>query len=269
MPAPPYTLLALIKRAMRLIGVVNIGTPYLPPDEAQTGLEAMNGMVDAWQIERLMIYTVSRSLFPLNVGQPSYEIGPNADPVLGWVAQRPIYIEGAGVIYAGAAGAYADEIPVRVLTLKEWRNEVVKGLTTGGNIVTKIYFDNGFTNPNGTVTGAGGASDVGSGVVYVWPITAQAGQMALYLPQAVSEFTSINQTVALPPGYRRALAYNLAVEIAPEFDTEPSDVVVGIAQESKANLKRANVHLDKLSCDPAMTGGRRGGANGFNIYDGQ
>jgi hypothetical protein len=263
MATPPYTVLDLITRAMRLLRVLNIGTPPNAAEE-QDGLEALNAMTDDWAIQRLLIYTTARLVFGLNAGQPSYEIGPNADPDLGWVAQRPVYIEGAGLIYA--AGGTPVELPVHVMTLKEWRNVRTKSLETGGQILTDIYYDSGFTNPDGSTTGLDGAGDTGSGVVWVYPIVTATGEIALYLPQAVSQFSSINQTVALPPGYRRALAYNLAVEFASEFDVEPSDVVIAIAQESKANLKRANVHLDKLSCDPALTQGRR---RGFNIYSGE
>jgi hypothetical protein len=247
-----YTVLNLIKRSMRLLGVLEVGREPSAAEE-QDGLEALNAMVDSWATERLAIYTSARLVFALNAAQQAYEIGPNADPVLGWVAQRPLYIEGAGLLYA--TGGESFERPVHILTLAEWRMERSKGLST--SVVTKLYYDYGFTDANTS------ASDAGSGTVWLWPIPSAGGAIALYLPQAVSQFTSINQTLALPPGYQRALAYNHAVEYAPEFTTEPSEAVVAIAQESKANIKRANVHLDKLRCDVMPSRHR------FNIYTGE
>jgi len=247
------TFLKLAKRAMRLLGVLEVG---LEPtaDEEQDLLEGGNAMVDAFALERLLIYTVARSVFALNAGQASYEIGPNADPTLGWVAQRPTYIEGAGLLFS--LGSQTSEQPIQILTPAEWRRERLKGFST--SLVTKLFYDHGFTNPNSA------GADVGSGTVFPWPIPAGVGAIALYLPQSVLEFTSINQAVALPAGYKRALAYNLAVEIAGEFDTTPSDTIVAIAMESKALIKRANFHPEKLG-----TGLGTGGGGGFNIYVGE
>jgi hypothetical protein len=101
----------------------------------------------------------------------------------------------------------------------------------------------------------------------VWPIPSGVGNITLYIPQSVQQFTSLNQTIALPPGYRRALAYNLAIEVAAEFDVTPSQVVVAVAIDSKNQIMNANLRLNKLKCDPAMT--QRHGTNRFNIFVGE
>ena len=246
-----YTVLNLIQRAMRMLGVIQVGRKPTT-DEGQDGLTALNSMVDSWALERLMIYTSARSVFPLNANQNSYEIGPKAAD---WVAQRPIYIEGAGLLYA--TGVQTFERPIKILTPAEWRLERSKSLST--TVVTKLFYDNGFSNPNST------ADDVGSGNVFVWPIPSGVGAAALYLPTAVSQFTSVNQALALPPGYQRALASNLAIEYSPEFGPEaaPSEALIAIAMESKANIKRANVHLDPVQVNLPGSHGR------FNIYTGE
>ena len=83
-------------------------------------------------------------------------------------------------------------------------------------------------------------------------------------PQELTQPATLSTELHFPPGYMRAFAYNLAMEIAPEFGVEPSPQVQRIAMTSKRNLKRINNPYDVMSLPYAIVANRQR----FNIYAG-
>ncbi len=236
------TVLDLITRAMRLLGAINIGDVPTAPEQ-QDALLALNAMVDAWATERLMMFTSGRNIYNLAQGQQVYQIGPLGPD---WIAPRPEYVDAAGLLLVNSDPTQVIEVPLEVLrTDKEWARIRAKGIPS--QLPTKLYYDRGFST---------GVGNLGSGNVAFWPVPTFANQIALYTPTIVSQFTGLTQTISLPPGYARCLPYCLAIEMAPEFDREPSEVVVAVAMSSKDSLKRANLQLDTLRTDlPRGEGG--------------
>lgn len=235
----------LINRSLRLLGAINIGDPPTAP-EAQDALLALNGMVDAWANERLMIYTTARNLYNLAPDQQVYQIGPSGPD---WIGPRPTRIDAAGLLLGNSDPTQVYERPLAVIrTDKDWAAFRIKGLQS--TLPLGLYYDRWYSNPDSAT------SPVGSGNIAVWPVPTAVNQVALYTPVAVSQFTALTQTIALPPGYQRALTYNLAIELAPEFDREPSDVVVAIAEQSKAGIKRVNAPsaIGRMRTDPVLRG---------------
>jgi hypothetical protein len=236
----PSTVLDLIKSSMRLIKALNVGDQPTA-DEEQDGLDALNVMVDGSGTEALMKWSSVRQVFNTVAGQPSYAIGPSGPD---WIVPTwPEQIDQAFAL-VGSGGQVSEQY-VRVLTPYEWGRESLKSLSS--TQVTKIYYDRAFVN--------------GSGNVFTWPIPQTSGQMALWLAQAIGQFTSVNQTISFPPGYKRYMKFNLALELAAEFGAEPPASVVAIALDSKNTLQVANLRLN-----PLRSGLCRGGL--FNILTG-
>ena len=75
-----------------------------------------------------------------------------------------------------------------------------------------------------------------------------------------SEFSTLSAESVLPTSYTRALRYNLAVEIGPEYSAPLDPRTIDIADKSLKKIKAGNLvrRVNKLSCDNAITGSRSG-----------
>jgi hypothetical protein len=100
--------------------------------------------------------------------------------------------------------------------------------------------------------------------MYVYPRPTQVLDWHFISVQELTQPATLATELFFPPGYMRAFAYNLAMEIAPEFGVEPSPQVQRIAMTSKRNLKRINNPYDVMSLPYAVVANRQR----FNIYAG-
>lgn len=202
----------IIKRAMRLLGVLpSGGTPTT--DEYADALEALNALLDSWRNEKLMCYAFrDESITPV-ASQSNYTIGDTGD----LATNRPVAIESAYVI--SSAVSY----PITMRNELEYAAITSKASTA--DIPTDAYYNP--TMPNGTL--------------WVWPVpTLTTPTIHIITRTPMLAFSTTATTAQLPPGWEEAMATNLAISIAPEYEREPSATVRKMAMESKANIKRIN-----------------------------
>ena len=219
----------IINRALRLIGKLAAGETAESEDTADA-LTALNAMLDAWRLERLMVYALQDQSLSMVATQQTYTIGPSGN--LNTV--RPVKIEQAFMRKSDT------DTDVRILDDMEWFSIVDKTATS--DIPTKAYY-------NPTMT---------TGTLYVWPIPNAVNVMHLITWTPFTAFSAAADTVTLPPGYEKALAYNLAVEIAPEYETDAPASVIALAISSKASVKRVNSKPIKAYTElPYLVGGYR------------
>jgi len=76
--------------------------------------------------------------------------------------------------------------------------------------------------------------------LYFFPNPSQAGSLHLWCDDIFSSFATTNTAVSLPQGYVRALKWNLALELAPEYNRPITPALSMAAKESKAALKALN-----------------------------
>ena len=94
--------------------------------------------------------------------------------------------------------------------------------------------------------------------------------LVLYYRQQLDTGLGLTDLLSVPPGYLRALRYNLAIESASDFGVVPSPVTIAIAKESKAVIAQGNDNEPaNLAPDQDLTaiGGNTG--RRYNVRSGQ
>lgn len=233
----------IINSALRKINSLAIGE--VPQgQESLDGLWTLNQMVDAWQIERLMIYAIVRTLndsfnnpLALVSGQQTYPTGltlnSSGNPISvagNFNIPRPTKIEGVGLIWL-ANPIQPLELQMTMYTYDQWAGIPVKAVTS--TIPNIVWDDNQFPFRN----------------LNFWPIPTIQSQIALYIWQQLSQFPTLTTQFIFPPGYIRAIVHNLAIELSGEYNVPAPPQVAAIAMESKAWVKNINTPLIDLRVD--------------------
>lgn len=167
----------LIYDAYRSLAVLRPGQS--PSDDAcDDALRSLNDMLDAWQLERLMVYGIRGTAYALT-GAPPWTLGPAG--TLG--ETRPLRVESAGLIHSGSP-----ETDLPVLTLDGYRAQRCG-----------VYIDGGYPLSN----------------VYVNPSPSGGESLVLYSWAPISQFAHLDERVDFAPGYAKALRWCLAAELIP------------------------------------------------------
>jgi len=227
-----------INRALRLLGVLAEGeTPSAAV--SQDALAALNQMVDSWNTERLSVFSTQDQVFSWPASVRSRTLGPSGD----FVGNRPILLDDA--TYFRDPGTNVS-FGIKIINQQQYDGIAVKTVTSTYPQVLWINM----TYP-----------DV---EMYIYPVPTRLLEWHFVSVDELTNPATLATTLAFPPGYLRAFAYNLAMEIAPEFGVEPSPQVQRIAMTSKRNLKRINNPDDVMSLPYSIVASR----NRYNIFAG-
>lgn len=241
------TSLQMMTRAARLIRV--LGTDVLlTSQEAADGLYALNSMLDAWGVDRFMVYQIQQTTHSWASGSASRTIGVGGN----FNVARPIKIEPQGNFFRDSSD---NDYPVRVYPREVY--DSIIGKTDGGSIPSCLFYDDGY--PTRTL--------------YAYPVPGETVTLHLnhWLPLQV--FDTLTEEIALPPGYQAAIEENLAVFWAPEWGGAAMAAAQGLEKRAallKSNLKSLNAPSLVATLDPAIsaTGDRFGSAGSSHIQSG-
>ena len=253
----------LLGGAHRLLGLVNSGN-VLPEAVYQDNLVALNQMIDSWSTERLAVFCTQDQTY---FWEPNFRIrtlGPTGDFVFILANQSDTPIVTQGEDYIGVDDATTQRpilledstyfrdpsnnvsFGIRFINQLQYNNIAVKTVTS---TYPQVMFVN-MTFPNITLA--------------VYPVPSKMLEFHFISVQPLANPTTLETNLEFPPGYLRAFRYNLALELAPEFNVEPSSEVRRIAMYSKRNLKRIN-NPDDIMAMPYSVIARR---NRYNIFAG-
>jgi hypothetical protein len=255
----------LLNGAHRLLGLVNSGN-VLPEAVYQDNLIALNQMIDSWNTERLAVFCTQDQTYLWDAGFRVRTLGPTGDFVylLATQSQDPIVTQGNDFIaVSGDPSGSGRPIllddstyfrdpstnvsyGIKFINQLQYNNIAVKTVTS---TYPQVMFVN-MTFPNITMS--------------VYPVPSKTLEFHFISVQPLSNPATLETELLFPPGYLRAFRYNLALELAPEFNAQPSPEVRRIAMYSKRDLKRINNPRDVMSMPYSLMARR----NRYNIYAG-
>jgi hypothetical protein len=232
----------IITSALKRIGAI-AATESPSAEDAATGLEALNLLIDQWQTERLTVFTLTRATWTITSGTAAYTVGAGGDVNV----TRPTSSGTVTIKFINTSSSPSTEYQCTALTDQAYQAIPQKDLTSP--LPTSAYY-----NPTFGATGLG--------TITFWPVpTSTTLQGVIYAPAPLGEAATGSTALYLPPGYRRFYVTNLAVELASSFNRPLSEDLVMSARDSKAAVKRANNRLADLFIDQGWMGAaNRGGA---------
>lgn len=221
----------LITKAMQKAGILTKGESPAS-DEANDALDSLNQMLSSWANDSLVIYARTWETFSLSGGTASYTIGSSGT----FNTTRPIdiisaYVTSGGVDYQ--VGEITDEA-YNSITLK-----TVQGIPEFFN------FDNAYPLAK----------------IRLYPVPAAAYSLFLLSEKPVTSIATLDTEITLPDGFERAIVYNLALELAPEYQQQPDPSIVKIAGESLGLIRTAAAKVRTMDAYPSTV-------QNDNIYTG-
>lgn len=228
------TALEIINRAYTLLGIKDPGQA-LPGTLTVDALEVLNTMIDSWRTEEFFVYQIDTKVYQMSPNQQTVTIGPGQqiDVPVPLKIERGVFVRLGGL---DCQVAQIDRVQYSQIMLK----------TTGSSFPSAFYYNRAYP----------------TGALYFWPLPAGSYELHLPLWSPLSEFANVETDIQLVPGYRRALEYSLAEELAPGLAETPA-AVSRTAIRARANVKRINRETPVLDVPIDLRVGRR-----FNIFSG-
>lgn len=202
----------LIGRAHRILGLAKSGDA-LPEAFFQDGLTALNAMIESWQTEKLFVYAFVDTAFTLVAADASYTVGPAGNFAL---TPRPQKLES---VFVRASNV---DYPVELVDSERWF--AIPDKTSTSDLPSIAYYE----------------PTLSTGTLQLWPVPNTGHSLHIVTWTVIASLAALGTTITLPQGYERAIAYNLAAELAPENSVALSPEAASIAVDSKAAIKRAN-----------------------------
>jgi hypothetical protein len=210
----------IVRKALQKIGVL-VKSEEPSADEANDGLDSLNQLLESWSNDSAVIVSRAWETFTLVGGQTVYTMGPGQQ----FNTSRPTNIIG-GYVRNGTI-----DTQVTVISDEAYNSIGFKAIT---GIPQFINYDN--ANPTDNLR--------------LYPAPSSGYLLFLLTEKPLITITSLDTTLSLPPGYERALIYNLAAELAPEYGQQPDQSVFKIAADSLGLIRLATIRTRSMDAYP-------------------
>lgn len=231
------TAIDIINRAFRLIGNNKSGDSG-DASEYVDALQSLNDMIADWSItEGLLQYKQVLLSYTLVASSTQVTVGPTGNLVSSYVGDIANPYVRVGTV----------DYPITKINSEEYAAIGLKSIT--GGYPEYVYYD--AATPNSTL--------------FLFPGGGAAQTIYFNAKMPLQVFAALSDTVTIPNQYLRALAYNLAVEIAPEYGLDVPPIVMSTAAATKRKMKQHNFAPSVMQSDVAMLSTDRN----FNILSGR
>jgi hypothetical protein len=208
----------IINEALLVLVVIYPGQTISSEAQA-TALLGLNNLLDEWNAQGLAVYSIIKvSGLTLTSGAPDYTIGSGAT----LNTARPEKIEAWRVIDASGAANGGSPVSAKVFAANS------DDSTLSAARIEMLNYDAAY--PTGTV--------------HVYPKPNATCTLELWVWEQLAAISDPTLTLSLPPGYGKALIYNLAVDLAPKFGRPLDPNVQQIANAAKATIGATNISED-------------------------
>ena len=232
---------AIVRGALADIQVASAEEP-ISASMAEDGLDLLNALLDSFSLERLWFYHTPATPIVWPAWMPTQTWGPGGDIP----SPRPLKLAPQAT-YQDVTAGY--DSPLEVLERQE-QYALLQWKGMQSTVPSALYYE----------------PQMPLGVLYIWPIPSAGSSVTVYPWQVLGAFTALDDELALPPGYLRALRTNLALEACPSYGVQPSPLLVRHAAEAKQALCVPNTVVGRLK----FNAGAGGPASGLaDFYSGR
>lgn len=205
----------------------------LDADERRYYLSRLNSMLDSWSNERLMIFCLSQTSFPLTASTHTYSIGSGAT----FNMTRPTKIVDPCFI----RDTQDVDTPLELIDAQAYGAIPMK--TTDGVYPSQLFYDYGY-------------SATSTATIRLYPTPSSGLTLFLNTLQPLTNFSTVSQNLIMPPGYQDAIETNFAVRSA--FGFRPvTQEVRDAAKTTKAAIKSTNMPAPVSRLDYGVGGSMR------------
>lgn len=199
----------VITKALQKNGVLTQGQAPTA-GEASDAFDALVDMMDLWALDSLLCFAKTTETFILTDNTSTYNIGSGQT----FNTSIPTVITSAFV------RDVTTDYEVAIISDDEY-NKITQDKTIVGMPIS-VAFTQSYPIAK----------------LRFFPVPTKSYSFVMTSEKPISSFTSLDQVISLPPGWKQTLVYNLGLALAADYNTQMPATLPAIAAESKAALKR-------------------------------